>query len=85
MGNRPGRWKSKGDLWWQPARSKHQTAPPSNEPVVYRPREPAPAVEENRDRFKLVLATGPYQHEEVPYSGVESAAVSEDASRLYDM
>ena len=60
-----------GDLWWQPARSKRQMAPPRKEPAVYRPREPAPPVEENRDRFEFVRATGPGQLEEVPYPGAE--------------
>ena len=55
-----------GDLWWQPSRSRSQTAPPGKEPAVYRPREPAPAVEESHGRFELVRATGPGQHEEVP-------------------
>ena len=43
-----------GDLWWQPSRSRSQTATPGKEPAVYRPREPAPAVEESHGRFELV-------------------------------
>ena len=74
-----------GDLWLQPARSRGQTAPPRKEPALYQSREPAPAVEESHGRFELVRATGPGQHEEVPYPGAESAAVSEDTGRLCDL
>ena len=50
---------------------------PSREgPEVYRPREPTPAVEDSHGRFELVRATGSGQHDEVPYPGAESAAVS---------
>ena len=55
---------------------------PVKEPAVYRPWEPALAVEECNGRFESVQATRPGQYEEGPYPGEKSTAVSEDMDGL---
>ena len=72
-----------GDLWWQPARLKHQTALPGTKPAAGRPQEPAPAVAENPDMSELARAAGPGQLGQVSYPGAGSAAVSKVAGSLY--